>query len=93
MTISMDGSVAAADRLERMRANGYFRQPRSVSEVWCQLKDDGTPMDLVPLGQALGGLWRRHELLHAVQDDGQLRFFDVAEAASWPSVDPAAGPA
>jgi hypothetical protein len=48
-------------------------------------------MDLVSLGQALGGLWRRHELLHALQDDGQLRFFDVAEAAAWPSVGPDAG--
>ena len=91
MTTPMDGSVAAADRLELMRGSGYFRQPRSVSEIWCRLKDDGTPVELVPLGQALGGLWRHHELLHTVQGDGQLRFFDVAEAAAWPSVGPAAG--
>ena len=91
MTTSMDGSVAAADRLELMRGSGYFRQPRSVSEIWCRLQDDGTPVDLVSLGQALGGLWHRHELLHALQDDGQLRFFDVAEAAAWPSVGPDAG--
>lgn len=83
---------AATARLERMAAGGYFRRPRSVSEVWCRLKDDGTPVDLVVLGHALSRMWRQGELLHTALCDGLLRYVDAAESAAWQSIDvPALG--
>lgn len=86
----LESTEKVVGQLETMRGTGYFRKPRSVSEVWCRLKDDGRPVDLVSLGFALSDLWQKEELFRTVLKDGLLRYVDKAEASTWRPVDTAA---
>ena len=73
--------------LERMRKDGFFRVPRSVSDVFCRLKETATLVDSATLGFTLGGMWRRDEVLRTVLRDGLLHYVDKTEAGKWHSID------
>ncbi len=75
------------DRLETMREEGFFHQPRSLSELFCRLEDAGTPVEREILGFALSEMWEHDELLRTVLSDGLLRYADISEAGHLPSID------
>lgn len=75
------------DRLETMRKEGFFHQPRSLSELFCRLEDAGTTVEREILGFALSEMWEHDELLRTVLNDGLLHYVDMSEAAHWPSID------
>ncbi len=75
------------DRLERMRNDGFFHQPRSLSELFCRLEDAGTSVELATLGFALSEMWQHDELLRTALSDGLLHYVDVSEAEVWRSID------
>lgn len=74
------------ERLERLRQDGYFHEPRSVSAAWCRLKDFGEAADLVVLGLALRHMSEQQELLLTALCDGLLHYVDAADASDWRSV-------
>lgn len=75
------------DRLETMRKDGFFHQPRSLSELFCRLEDAGTTVELGILASALSEMWEHDELLRTVLSDGLLRYADISEAGHLPSID------
>lgn len=85
---------AVCKRLEGMRGKGYFSQPRNLSNVWCQLQDDGHLVDRVMLGGALYRMSERGSLLRTLFSDGLLSYVDIANAGHWQNIEgPDAGPA
>ena len=83
---------SVCERLERIRRHGFFAQPRSLSNVWCRLTDDGYRVDLGILGCALSRMREKGALLRTLLLDGLLHYVDITNAGHWQSIDvPAAG--
>ena len=81
---------AACVRLERMRHQGFFAQPRNLSNIWCRLTDEGHLVDLAILGVALHRLWGEGEFSRTLLVDGLLHYVNTTNAGHWRSIDVAA---
>lgn len=75
------------DDLEAMCREGFFDEPRHLSEVATHLKTSGKTVDLASLGLALLEMSEHKELFRTVLGDGLLRYVDGSKGRDWPSLD------